>query len=72
LADIACRVAIEKGVEYVGFSGGVALNRIITKAVLDRINQYNLNPLIHLNVPPGDGGISIGQVAVAGARLVDS
>ena len=72
LADIACKVAIEKGVEYVGFSGGVALNRIITKAVLDRINQDNLNPLIHLNVPPGDGGISIGQVAVAGARLVDS
>lgn len=72
LADIACRVAIAKGVEYVGFSGGVALNRIITKAVLNRIDQDKLHALIHNNVPPGDGGISIGQVAVAGAKLLDS
>jgi hydrogenase maturation protein HypF len=72
LAEVACRVAIDKGVKHVGFSGGVALNRIITKAVLDRINQDELHPLIHLNIPPSDGGISIGQVAVAGAKLVDS
>jgi hydrogenase maturation protein HypF len=72
LAEIACRAAIKNSVEYVGFSGGVALNRIITKAVVDRINQEGLKPLIHQNVPPGDGGISIGQVAVAGARLVSS
>jgi hydrogenase maturation protein HypF len=72
LAEIACSVAVEKGVEYVGFSGGVALNRIITKAVLNRVNQEKLHPLIHLQVPPGDGGVSIGQVAVSGARLVDS
>ncbi len=72
LADIACRAATEIGVEYVGFSGGVALNRIITKAVLNRINQEKLHPLIHNEVPPGDGGISIGQVAVAGAKLSNS
>ncbi len=55
-----------------GFSGGVALNRISMKAVLNRINQDKLHPLIHNNVPPGDGGISIGQVAIAGAKLHDS
>jgi len=71
LAEIACDVAVQEGVEHVGFSGGVALNRIITKAVVDRVNQENLNPLIHNRVPPGDGGISIGQVAFAGAKLVD-
>jgi len=70
LADIACSVAKEKSLKYVGFSGGVALNRIITKAVIDQIKKENLKPLIHLNVPPGDGGISIGQVVVAGAKLI--
>jgi hydrogenase maturation protein HypF len=72
LADIACGIATEKGFEYVGFSGGVALNRIITKAVLNRVKQEKLHSLIHRDVPPGDGGISIGQVAVAGAKLVNS
>jgi hydrogenase maturation protein HypF len=72
LADVACRVAKENQIQHVGFSGGVALNRIITKAVIDRVQRENLTPLIHVNVPPGDGGISIGQVAVAGAKLTDS
>ncbi|MFX1601836.1 MAG: Sua5/YciO/YrdC/YwlC family protein, partial [Promethearchaeota archaeon] len=69
LAHIACRVAEENQIQHVGFSGGVALNRIITKAVINRTNQEKLIPLIHNNVPPGDGGISIGQVAVAAANL---
>ncbi|MGY5875546.1 MAG: carbamoyltransferase HypF [Candidatus Thorarchaeota archaeon] len=69
LADIACRVAHEKGTDYVGFSGGVALNRIITDAVVKRVFDNDLKPLIHQQVPPGDGGISIGQVGV-GATLL--
>jgi hydrogenase maturation protein HypF len=71
LADIACRVAKENKLEHVGFSGGVALNRIITKAVIDRVRKEKLIPLIHINVPPGDGGVSIGQAAVAGAKLTN-
>ena len=72
LAHIACRVAKENQVRYVGFSGGVALNRVITKAVIDYVSKEKLEPLIHSSVPPGDGGISIGQVSVAAARLADS
>ena len=72
LAHIACRVAEENQTQHVGFSGGVALNRIITRAVIDHVRKEKLTPLIHTNVPPGDGGISIGQVAIAGAKLADS
>lgn len=72
LAHIACRVAKDNQIQHVGFSGGVALNRITTKAVIDYVNKEKLVPLIHVNVPPGDGGISIGQVAIAGAKLADS
>jgi hydrogenase maturation protein HypF len=65
-------VAKENQIQYVGFSGGVALNRIITKAMIDCVQKENLTALIHTNVPPGDGGISIGQVAIAGAKLAES
>jgi hydrogenase maturation protein HypF len=72
MAYIACTAAKENQISYIGFSGGVALNRIITKVVVDYIQQEKLTPLIHINVPPGDGGISIGQVVIAGAKLADS
>jgi hydrogenase maturation protein HypF len=72
LANIACMAAKENQIQYIGFSGGVALNKIITKAVIYHVCKEKLKPLIHSNIPPGDGGISIGQVAVAGARLTGS
>jgi len=72
LAHIASRIAEENQVQHIGFSGGVALNRIITKAVVDSVKREKLVPLIHQSVPPGDGGVSIGQVAVAAAKFSGS
>jgi hydrogenase maturation protein HypF len=71
LAEIACDVAQDEGILHVGFSGGVAVNRIITRAVTDQIQSYSLIPILHSLVPPGDGGISVGQAATAAARLVE-
>jgi len=71
LADIANKAAKKNDVEFVGFSGGVALNRIITRAVINRVRREKLKPLIHTNVPPGDGGVSIGQVAIIGEKIAD-
>jgi hydrogenase maturation protein HypF len=69
LAKIACDTAHNEGLDYVGFSGGVALNRIVTKAIINHITNEHLTPLIHRNIPPGDGGISSGQAVVAAAKL---
>jgi hydrogenase maturation protein HypF len=67
-AEMACRIADDEGIEYIGFSGGVALNRIITSTIVDVIKSRKKKPLIHKMVPPGDGGVSAGQSAVAAAR----
>jgi hydrogenase maturation protein HypF len=69
LAEIACRISNDLDIKYVGFSGGVALNRIITKAIDSYVSNYGLRSLIHRKIPPGDGGVSIGQAAIAGSRL---
>ena len=71
LAKIACDVAIDQEILHVGFSGGVALNRIVTASIQNQVRQYRLVPLFHSLVPPGDGGVSVGQVAAAAARLVN-
>lgn len=72
LAEIAIETAKARGNQYIGFSGGVALNTIITRSVVNRIEEAGFTPLLHRNVPPGDGGISIGQVAIAAARLQET
>ncbi|MFW9843114.1 MAG: carbamoyltransferase HypF [Candidatus Thorarchaeota archaeon] len=71
LAEIACEVAQGEGILHVGFSGGVAVNRIITRAVANRVQEDRLVPVLHSLVPPGDGGISVGQVATAAAKLIE-
>ncbi|MBD3405604.1 MAG: carbamoyltransferase HypF [Candidatus Lokiarchaeota archaeon] len=70
LAQIAINASEENDTEYIGFSGGVALNRIITSTIIQIVEENGYKPLIHKRVPPGDGGISIGQIAVAAARHV--
>jgi len=69
LSSLAVEVAIDKGVNHIGFSGGVALNRIITKAITSNVKSSGLIPLIHERVPPGDGGVSVGQVMVGASLL---
>lgn len=65
LAELAVRTADNENIQRIGFSGGVALNRILTKAIVSQIESVGKTPLIHNKVPPGDAGISLGQVAVA-------
>jgi hydrogenase maturation protein HypF len=71
LARIAIDVAENYDTKYIGFSGGVALNTIVTKAILKEVEKADKIPLLHNFVPPGDAGISIGQIATGIARLDD-
>jgi hydrogenase maturation protein HypF len=69
LAKLACDVAMDEGILHVGFSGGVAINRIVTASIDHQIRKNGLIPLFHSMIPPGDGGISVGQVATTAAKL---
>jgi hydrogenase maturation protein HypF len=71
LAKIACDVAMDEEILHVGFSGGVALNRIVTASIEHQVRKYGLVPVFHSMIPPGDGGISVGQVATTAARLIN-
>ncbi|NWF94717.1 MAG: carbamoyltransferase HypF [Candidatus Thorarchaeota archaeon] len=69
LAELACDIAEESGTIHIGLSGGVALNRIVTDAVVARVRSRGLQPLVHTRVAPGDPGVSVGQAAVAAMKL---
>lgn len=52
----------------VALSGGVFMNRRLTRPVAAGLNELGAEALIHRTVPPNDGGISFGQAIIAGAQ----
>jgi hydrogenase maturation protein HypF len=69
LADTAIQSAQKQGISKIGFSGGVAYNKILTKTIRATIEDKGLTFLIHNKVPPGDAGTSVGQALVARSRI---
>ena len=69
LADIAIQAAQKQGISKIGFSGGVAYNKILTRTIRTTIEDQGLTFLIHNKVPPGDAGTSVGQALVARSRI---
>jgi hydrogenase maturation protein HypF len=66
---VAANKAHELDIPYIGLTGGVAYDLPIVRIVKSEIEKHNLKPLLHNNVPCGDGGISVGQNAIAGNLL---
>ncbi len=65
LAELAVDEAREMGVNTVGFSGGVAYNGHFTSIIQRIVEENKLTFLFHNQIPPGDGGISLGQAVAA-------
>ncbi len=73
LAELFVRSAVAareaSGCERVGLSGGVFQNTLLFELMLDRLRAEKFEVLTHRQVPANDGGIALGQIAIATARL---
>jgi hydrogenase maturation protein HypF len=56
------------GRDVVALSGGVFQNLLLLSRTVALLEDQGFRVLVHSRVPPNDGGISLGQVAVAAAR----
>jgi hydrogenase maturation protein HypF len=63
------RVRERSGVHRVALSGGCFQNRRLSERSLALLSAAGFDVLLHRRVPPNDGGVSLGQAAVAAARL---
>jgi hydrogenase maturation protein HypF len=69
LVDAILAVAQAVGEPRVALTGGCFQNRLLTERAARRLNDAGFQVLLQRQVPPNDGGISLGQVVVAAARL---
>ncbi len=60
------------GEPRVALSGGCFQNRRLTEQAVRQLTATGFEVLLHQQVPPNDGGISLGQTAAAAARLDQS
>ncbi len=63
------RLRASEGIAAVCLSGGVFQNVYLLKRVLTLLGQRRFTVYFPLRLPPNDGGISLGQAVIAGARL---
>ena len=62
LAKVAIKIAKENDTETIGLTGGVAYNGAFSKAIKETIIKGGFSFIEHNLVPPGDAGISVGQL----------
>jgi hydrogenase maturation protein HypF len=67
--DAAAHHADRTGVRDVVLSGGVMCNERIVTRLTQLLTRRGLTALRHEKVPPTDGGLSLGQAAIAAARI---
>jgi hydrogenase maturation protein HypF len=65
VARLAADLAGRRSLDTVVLTGGVFQNARLTEVVGDELRSTGLRVLLHGHVPCGDGGISLGQAAIA-------
>jgi hydrogenase maturation protein HypF len=69
LAESIVEVARRAGLPRVVLSGGCFQNAFLTEQTVQRLQAAGFQPYWHQRVPPNDGGIALGQAAVASHAL---
>lgn len=66
---VVVRVAERSGIMRICLSGGCLQNVVLARGLQMKLEAAGLQVYAHTQVPPGDGGLSLGQLAVAAHRL---
>ncbi|MGE3807507.1 MAG: carbamoyltransferase HypF [Gemmataceae bacterium] len=69
IVDMCRLLREETGLAEVALSGGVFMNALLTTASVARLREAGFRVYRHRLVPANDGGLCLGQLAIAAARL---
>lgn len=68
MVQVAGELRERTGIGRVGLTGGVFQNALLSAAARTSLEASGFEVLTHRLVPPNDGGLSLGQVVIAGVR----
>jgi hydrogenase maturation protein HypF len=69
ISDVCARLRERTGLGAVVLSGGCFLNALLTCETSARLEAVGFRVYRHRLVPPNDGGLSLGQLAIAAAKM---
>ena len=69
IAQVCGLIRTRTGLKEVALSGGVFQNRMLLERALPLLEEQDFSVYTHHQVPPSDGGISLGQALVAMGRM---
>jgi hydrogenase maturation protein HypF len=69
LTDWVAQAAAETGIRLVALGGGCLLNQVLAESMAEELAGRGLQPLLATQLPPNDGGISLGQAWIAALSL---
>lgn len=72
IATVCDRLRQSTGINDVVLSGGVFLNAVLSEELYARLEVDGFGAYHHHLVPPNDGGLSLGQLAIAAALSEES
>jgi len=67
--QVCQRIAGDTGLRTVALSGGCFQNRLLLRLTVPALEGAGFRVLLHRRVPPNDGGLSLGQAAIAAFAL---
>jgi hydrogenase maturation protein HypF len=65
IVEVCEAIAARSGLRSVALSGGCYQNRILLQLIVPRLEEAGLHVLLHRQVPCNDGGLALGQAAIA-------
>ncbi len=71
IVETCRRIRGESGLERVCLSGGTFQNMRLLGTVAPGLRAAGFEVFLHAQVPPNDGGIALGQAAIAAEALQD-
>lgn len=66
--EFANSIRLKQGINKIALSGGVFQNKYLLEGALEILQKNNFEVYSHSKVPANDGGIALGQLAVASKR----
>ncbi len=69
IVEVCQLVRDERGLKTVALSGGVFQNELLLRRTVETLQAREFKVFTNTLVPPNDGGLALGQAAVASARM---